>query len=118
MIEETEISIISENSRLEGKIQFNSITRVHGVIHGDIFSSPGSTLILAESSMTEGNIQADTLMISGFVKGDIKASQQVILSPTARVAGTIESPSLVMEFGARFEGKCKTTLSNRSRSKS
>ncbi len=109
VLSETQINLISQDSKLEGKIHFDSTTRVHGVIHGTIISPAGSTLILAESSVIEGEIQADTLLISGFVKGKIKATTKVVLSSSARILGTITAPSVSVEFGAHFEGKLSSS---------
>jgi cytoskeletal protein CcmA (bactofilin family) len=105
-IHESEINIISQSTRLEGKIQFDHVTRVHGVLVGEVQSREGSQLILSESSVVEGNILADTLLIDGYVRGDIKTSGKVKISRTGRVVGNIQTPKLELEFGAYFEGRC------------
>lgn len=104
-ISEHAITIISEETRLEGKVTFSQISRVHGSVSGQVFSTPGSTLILGESAVVEGNIQADTLVVDGYVKGDIIASTRVVISCTGRVIGNIQTPSLTVDFGAYFEGR-------------
>lgn len=105
-ITESGITILSEGTRLEGKFHFDQITRVHGVLAGEVFASEGSTLILTETAMLEGNIDADTVMIDGFVRGDIQARTRVVISGTGRVIGDIKTPSLSVAFGAHFEGRC------------
>lgn len=103
---ETHSNIVAEGTRIEGKVTFENITRVHGVLVGEVHAASGSTLILAETSVVEGNIDADTLMIDGFVKGDIHARTRVVVSATGRVVGNIRTPSLTVDFGAYFEGQC------------
>lgn len=103
---ETTVNIISEGTRLEGKILFDDISRVHGVLVGDIRAKEGSTLVLGETSVVEGNIDADTLLIDGYVQGDVTARTRVVVSRTGRVLGNIKTPSLTVEFGAYFEGAC------------
>lgn len=105
-IRESEINIISQGTRLEGTIVFDQITRVHGVLVGEIKASPGSQLILSETSVVEGNIQADILMIDGFVRGEIVTQGKVTISRTGRVLGNIVTPKLELEYGAYFEGRC------------
>ncbi len=107
-LHETSINIIAEGTRLEGKIEFDHMTRVHGNLIGEIHSAPGSTLILSETSLVEGNIHADTLMVDGFVQGDIYAKTRVLISRTGRVVGNVKTKNLKLEFGAYFEGKCST----------
>lgn len=104
---ETLLTLVSEGTQLEGKIVFDQVARVHGILKGEVTAQPGSTLILGETSLVEGNIHADTLMIDGFVRGDIHANTRVVISGTGRVIGNIQTPSLVVDFGAHFEGKCK-----------
>ncbi len=105
-LHEMTINIIAEGTRVEGQVLFDHISRVHGVLIGEVRAKPGSTLILNETAIVEGNIEADTLMIDGYVHGDILAKSRVIISRTGRVVGNIKTPSLRLEFGAYFEGRC------------
>jgi cytoskeletal protein CcmA (bactofilin family) len=106
MINETSVTLISEGTQLQGNLRFNDVSRVHGRLKGDIIAEDGSTLILGETSVVEGKIQADTLVVDGYVHGDIFARTKVVLSRTARVIGNIRTASLKVEFGAYFDGKC------------
>ena len=105
-LQETQINMVSEGTRIEGDITFDQVSRVHGVLVGNVKSKPGSTLILSETGVVEGTIDADVLMIDGYVKGNIRTKTRVLVTRTGRVVGNIETPSLVLEFGAFFEGKC------------
>ena len=105
-VTETAVSIVSEGTRIEGKMIFDRMTRVHGTLAGKVFANDGSTLILGETSVVEGDIQADTLIVDGFVRGDINAKTRVVVSGTGRVLGNIKTPALVIQFGAHFEGNC------------
>jgi cytoskeletal protein CcmA (bactofilin family) len=105
-LHETRITIISEGTRIEGEITFDQVTRVHGTLIGKIKAKEGSTLILCETAVVEGNIEADTLIIDGYVQGKIEAKNRVVISRTGRVIGTIKTSSLQLEFGSYFEGRC------------
>ena len=105
-IAESAINIVSEGTRIEGKMTFDSISRVHGILIGEVHSAAGSQLILSETAMVEGEIFADSLFIDGFVKGDVTAKTKVVISRTGRVLGNIHTPSLRVEFGGYFEGRC------------
>jgi cytoskeletal protein CcmA (bactofilin family) len=105
-LHETSVNIVSEGTRIEGKVVFDQVSRFHGTLIGEAHAREGSTLILSESSVVEGDVFADTLMIDGFVQGNIRARTRVIVSGTGRVVGNIQTPSLKLEFGSYFEGRC------------
>lgn len=105
-LHETAINMVAEGTRIEGQVTFDHVSRVHGVLVGEVRAKDGSTLILSETAVVEGNIEADTLMVDGYVHGDIAAKAKVVISRTGRVVGNIKTPSLTLEFGAYFEGRC------------
>jgi len=105
-IHESSVNMVAEGTRLEGKVIFDQIARVNGVLVGEVRAKDGSTLILAETAVVEGSIDADTLMVDGYVHGDIQAKSKVVISRTGRVVGNIKTGSLILEFGAYFEGRC------------
>ena len=105
-LNESNINIVAEGTRIEGKIIFDHISRVHGVLLGEVSAKDGSILVLSEAAVIEGNIDADVLMIDGYVRGDVIAKTRVVISRTGRVIGNIKTASLILEFGAHFEGRC------------
>lgn len=115
---ENSLNLIAEGSRLEGRIRLAHLSRVHGALVGEVESAPGSILVIAESGWVEGNIQADTLIVDGFVRGDIVAATKVTLSSTGRVIGNIRAPKVAFDFGCHFEGSCKTGEEPREKARS
>ena len=103
---ETTINIVAEGTRIEGQAVFDHISRVHGVLIGEVRAKDGSTLVLSETAVVEGNIEADTLIVDGYVHGNITAKSRVVISRTGRVVGNIKTASLTIEFGAYLEGRC------------
>jgi cytoskeletal protein CcmA (bactofilin family) len=105
-LHETAVNIVSERTRIEGKVVFDQVSRFHGTLVGEAHAREGSTLVLSESSIVEGDVYADVLMIDGYVQGNVHARTRVVVSGTGRVIGNIQTPSLKLEFGAYFEGSC------------
>jgi len=103
---EISINMISANTRLEGKIFFDDVCRIHGTLIGEIHAAPGSTLILEETGVIEGNVYADTLMINGYIQGNVISSSKVLISASGRLIGSVKTPQLKLEPGAFFEGSC------------
>ena len=105
---ESAVTLIGEGCSFEGKIELDGSCRVHGLIRGELHAKPGSRVILAESSSVEGDIQADELVIDGFVRGDIRTAGRLTISRTGRVIGNIRSASFRVEPGGYFEGQCSS----------
>lgn len=108
---ESEINTVSTHARLEGKIQLEKITRVFGTLVGTVECATGSELILMETSVVEGNISGDVVVIEGYVKGDIDAKTKITIAPNGRVIGNLRAASIAIAFGAFFEGKCQMQAS-------
>src|SRR5882724_12568259 len=89
-----------------GEANFKALMRVDGNLSGRITSTSG-TLIVGNNGKVDANIEVAIAMIHGTVNGDIIATQRLELGRAAKVNGNIQTPSLVIEQGAVFEGTCK-----------
>lgn len=95
---------LDRGSRMEGELRFRSSFRIDGHYVGDVASD--GHLIVGERGKVEGEIRVGRLLVSGVVEGLLEGSQQVHLAPSARVLGEIRTPSLIIEDGATFDGRC------------
>ncbi|MFN8369993.1 MAG: polymer-forming cytoskeletal protein [Bacteriovoracaceae bacterium] len=98
-------AIIKQGCKFEGNLAFSGTARVEGIINGSIFSN--DTLIIAEGAVVNADINANTVLISGTVKGNIRASSRVEIRKPARFEGTVMAPSLIVEEGVIFHGTTK-----------
>jgi cytoskeletal protein CcmA (bactofilin family) len=80
--------------------------RVDGRFSGRI-SSAGGALIVGAGGQVDANIEVAVATIHGVVNGDIIASDRIELGRAAKLTGNIQTPSLMIEQGAIFEGSCK-----------
>src|SRR5260221_1721363 len=97
---------VGSGTVITGEASFNSMLRVDGRFSGRITSGTG-TLIVGSGGQVDANIEVDVAMIHGVVNGDIIAGQRIELGRAAKLNGNIQTPSLVIEQGAVFEGSCK-----------
>ncbi|MBI3543490.1 MAG: polymer-forming cytoskeletal protein [Deltaproteobacteria bacterium] len=104
--ESDNVNLITAGSRFEGTVEFDSFTRFEGYIQGVLKGGAGSELIVGENGVIEGKVEGDTIIVDGFVRGDIRATSKVVITGTGRVVGEIRSPSPSIEFGGYFDGKC------------
>ena len=91
------------SSSIEGELHFTDTFRVDGRLIGKV-SSEGD-LIVGSDSTVEGDIKVRRLFVSGVVKGFVRADR-VEIAPGARVEAEVETPALLIEDGAHFQGRC------------
>jgi len=89
-----------------GEANFKAMMRVDGHLSGRVSSSSG-TLIVGAHGKVDANIEVAVAVIHGTINGDIIATQRLELGRAAKVNGNIQTPSLIIEQGAMFEGTCK-----------
>src|SRR5215216_3290345 len=89
-----------------GEANFKAMMRVDGHLSGRVSSSSG-TLIVGANGKVDANIEVAVAVIHGTINGDIIATQRLELGRAAKVHGNIQTPSLIIEQGAIFEGTCK-----------
>lgn len=102
-------AFIDQGAEIEGKFVFSGVVMLNGKIAGEISSS--DTLIVGEKGCVNAQVRSDNVIVSGEVMGNVVARSRIELRPTARVAGNLEAPVVVVEAGARFEGHCRTVPS-------
>ena len=99
---------VGSGTVVTGEATFKAMMRIDGHLSGRISSSSG-TLVVGTNGKVDANIEVAVATIHGIVNGDVIATQRLELGRAAKVNGNIQSPSLVIEQGAIFEGSCKMT---------
>lgn len=97
---------VGSGTVVSGEATFKSMLRIDGHFSGRITSASGA-LIVGAGGQVDANIEVAVATIQGAVNGDIVASQRIELGRAARLNGNLQTPSLVIEQGAVFEGACK-----------
>jgi len=96
---------LDEGSLVEGTVSFQETLRVDGKIKGSVVSE--KDLIVGPSGIIEGEIRVGVCKVSGTVMGSIVASGKVFIHRGGKIFADIETPSLIIEEGAIFQGQCK-----------
>src|SRR5689334_19718276 len=99
---------VGSGTVITGEASFKSMLRVDGRFSGRIMSA-GGALIVGAGGQVDANIEVSVATVHGIVNGDIVATDRVELGRAAKLTGNIQTPSLVIEQGAVFEGSCKMT---------
>ena len=95
---------LDRGSSFKGEMEFEDTMRIDGKFNGKIVSK--NELIVGESAHIEGDLHVGRVAISGTVVGKIIADQRVEIHRNGKVFCDIETPSLVIEEGAIFQGNC------------
>ncbi len=95
-------AILDRGASFEGRLSFEGTVQIGGAFKGEIFTK--DTLVVNENANVFAQIEADTIIISGKVEGNIFARRRVIMHPPAIFKGTVTSPSLRIDEGVVFEG--------------
>lgn len=95
---------LDRGSRLGGELSFESSFRIDGRFQGKI-SSQGR-LIVGESGEVEAEVHVRHVTVSGVLRGSVKADEQIHIAAGGRVEADLETPSLLIEDGALFDGRC------------
>ena len=96
---------LDRGSSFQGELEFEDTMRIDGRFVGKIFSK--NELIVGEGANIEGDIHVGKIAVSGTVRGKIKADQKIEIHRSGRVYSDLETPALIIEEGAVFEGGCQ-----------
>lgn len=96
---------VGTGTTLTGETNFQAMLRVDGHLTGRVISDNG-TLVVGSGGQVDADVLVSAATIGGTVNGDIVATEKVELGRTARVVGNIQTPRLMIEDGAIFEGSC------------
>ncbi|MBA3713334.1 MAG: polymer-forming cytoskeletal protein [Pyrinomonadaceae bacterium] len=99
---------VGSGTTLTGEANFKGMLRVDGHLSGRVYSDKG-TLIISSGGHVEANVEVAAAKINGTINGDIIATERIEMGRSAHVTGNIETPVLVVEQGAVFEGSCRMT---------
>ncbi len=97
---------VGNGTTLTGEANFKGMLRVDGHLSGRVSSQDG-TLIVSSGGQVDADVEVSVAQIYGTVNGDVVASKRIELGRVARVTGNIQTPALVIEQGAIFEGSCR-----------
>jgi cytoskeletal protein CcmA (bactofilin family) len=100
MIQNQTFTTIGKTTVLSGKFNFVGTTHLLGNLTGEVNVEGRSKLVLEIGSMTDAVLTCYDLEIYGEFTGEIKATGNVTLYPTAVVNGKIIAKSLEILPGA------------------
>jgi cytoskeletal protein CcmA (bactofilin family) len=96
-------TFLDASTNFSGTLRCTESLRIDGRVEGEVGCD--HTLVIGESGVVQASIEADSVVIAGQVKGDINARSKITLDKTACVTGDLCTPGIVIQEGAKLEGR-------------
>lgn len=97
------VTVITAGCEFDGKLICRGSSRIAGKLTGELISD--SLLIIEEEAEIEAKLTTEKVMIHGKISGSLYAKEKVEISSTGSFIGDIDTPSLVIQEGAEFDGR-------------
>jgi cytoskeletal protein CcmA (bactofilin family) len=92
---------LDRGSTYRGELEFEDTMRIDGRFNGKITSK--NELIVGETANIDADIHVGRIAT---VSGKIRADQRIEIHRTGKVFCDLETPALIIEEGAIFQGTC------------
>ncbi len=96
------LTVMGETARLEGKFNIAESIQIECEIVGEI--NVEGKLVIGEKGVVRADVHTADALIMGRYEGNMVATGSVEITSTGRVAGNIETDSLVISKGGFFNG--------------
>ncbi len=95
---------LDAGSHMDGELRFEDTFRVDGKLTGKVVSR--GDLVVGERGEVNGIVEVGRLYVSGTLKGTVQATARIEITASGRLLGDIQAPTLVIEEGGFYEGRC------------
>ena len=95
---------LGQGTIIEGEINSDADIRIDGRVRGNVTSK--GKIVLGATGIIDGDIRSENAYLEGRVTGRVEVADLLILSKNSFVNGDIVIKKLVVEEGAKFNGKC------------
>ncbi len=96
---------LGKETNFSGIMKFESSLKIDGKFQGKIISS--GFLYVEDGAVINADIDVGSVIIGGYVKGNVTAKENLELLPTGQLYGDIRTAKLKIADGVVFEGKCE-----------
>jgi cytoskeletal protein CcmA (bactofilin family) len=106
---------ISTGLKISGEFSGSSDLYIDGEAQGKIRLA-SSRVTIGPNGRVQADIEAREIVIEGSVNGNLKASERVRLGASSRLQGSMVTPRIAIEDGARLSAKVEMLRAGDSRS--
>ena len=96
-------NVLGSDVEIKGDLKFSGEMAFDGKIDGEIRGE--GSLLLGESSVVTGNIEAQSAVVRGKVTGNIVAKEKLEVKAKTELFGDVRASRLSIEEGVTFVGR-------------
>lgn len=96
-------SHIGSDTTVKGSLTCSEDLLIEGTIEGKLRAD--GSIVLAREAVVRGDIAAREVAVSGTVIGTIRCSAKLEIYASAQILGTVQTPTLKMESGAKVHAR-------------
>lgn len=98
-------TVIGPHTRIRGELKGDGSIVVRGSVQGEI--SIGGVLIVMAGGRLEAEVEAGSAELAGEVRGTLRVTSRVVLSPTGVFDGKVATPILEVHPGSVLRGNAR-----------
>jgi cytoskeletal protein CcmA (bactofilin family) len=96
-------NVLGSDVEIKGNLKFTGELSFEGKLEGEIHTD--GVLILGDTAVITGNINAQSVVVRGKVNGNITAKDKIEIKAKAELFGDLRATKLVIEEGVTYVGK-------------
>ena len=99
-------TLIEVGTLIKGEIIFDNELFVMGEVQGDLNSdSDLARLIVSKSGKVQGEIRVPNVVVNGTIVGNVRASENLEITGTARIFGDLHYAAIEIQGGSLITGR-------------
>lgn len=95
-------SIVGDGTRFRGHLELTGLLRIDGDFSGSIRTN--GKVLIGKNGRADCTVHAETVVIGGALRGNVYATERVIVLASAIVIGNVYAPRLIAEDGVLLNG--------------
>lgn len=107
------ISKISSGLKIQGELSGSSDLYIDGDVQGKIRLA-NARVTVGPNGRVQAEIEARDIVVDGSVQGNLKAGESARFGASSRVVGSVLSPRIGIDDGARLRGRIETVRAAQS----
>ncbi|MDR0639744.1 MAG: polymer-forming cytoskeletal protein [Spirochaetaceae bacterium] len=96
-------TMIGPGTVMEGNFSFVGFTRIDGHLHGDV--DVKGQVVIGESARLVSNMTGESITVGGVVRGDVLASESLVILSTGIVIGDCVTGKIKVDEGCVIHGR-------------
>jgi cytoskeletal protein CcmA (bactofilin family) len=111
-----ELSVLGKSVVFKGEFEAQEDLLIDGRVEGTI-NHRAEHLTIGPHGDIKADITAQRVLVQGRVVGNIRASETIVIEPSAHVIGNLFAPRIGLKEGAEFDGRIQMTRASTDASK-